>query len=461
MLPVLFLTLGACNKFLDVIPKGVVIPTTLEDYEALLSAPLEMTRTSSNILHLTDELILEDDLRATANSMVSKSAVKAYDFENDLYDSNEDDPDWNIAYRTIYIANTVLAGLETNTENDQEKKNRIKGEALVHRGYTYLTLVNEYAKHFNSATAAADPGVPMPLKPDINALPGRSTVKEVYDQIEKDLLEAASLLYENSRFTYRPNKASAFGTLARMYLYKSDWQKAFDYADKAFKISNYIHDFNTFQWLDPSDKALSTLIGYPSATVDKKDIVLHKYLHIVTGYGFGFLVSPAQYDLFEEGDLRREFGTSDKDWYGTTLPHPGVLETRGVYDYNNAGITTSELLLIRAEALARMNDYPAAMADLNYLREKRFETALYKPLSASSGEEALDLVLLERRIELAFSGLRLFDIKRLNAEGRNIRVTHGDKTLQPDDPRFIIPIPSKILSLNSNIVPNPRCHNRN
>lgn len=456
LVPILMVVLSSCNKFLDVEPKGVAIPTTLADFQALLSAPLEITRTSNNTVFVTDEVVLPDAFRASANSYPGKGAVRAYDFENDLYEVNEDDPDWTIAYRTIYICNSILKGLETNTEKDIYTKNRIKGEALVHRAYTYLALINEYAKFYNSATAATDLGVPMPLKPDINALLPRSSVKDVYTQVEKDLLDAVDLLPETSTYTYRPNKGSAYGVLARMYLYLSNWQKAYDYSNKAFQLSNYIYDYNTFAWVTPDNKALSALTGYPSVTTDKKDIVFNKYLNLAGGFSFVFLMAKNQSDLFTNGDLRQEFGTTAKDWYSTILPFPGIIENKAVYDYNHGGITTAELLLIRAEAQARLKNTQAAIDDLNTLRKKRFTPATYSDLTASTPEDALTLVLNERRIELAYTGLRLADIKRLNLEGKNISVTHGSKTLVPGDPRFVLPIPAKVLSLNGNIVQNPR-----
>ena len=81
-------------------------------------------------------------------------------------------------------------------------------------------LVNLYAKHYNPQTAADDPGVPMHLVPDINALLGRSTVKEVYDQMEADLLEATKLLPTQRNYKNHPVQASAEGMLAKLYLYK-------------------------------------------------------------------------------------------------------------------------------------------------------------------------------------------------------------------------------------------------
>lgn len=447
---------SSCDKFLDVQPKGVVIPAKLDDYIALMSAPLEITRTSNNMHYLTDEIVLPEENRKTAaTGFVGTSGVRAYDFEAELYDVTENDVDWNLAYRAIYIANTVIVGLETNTENDITKRNQVKGEALVHRAYAYLTLVNQYGKHYSSS-AATDLGVPMPLRPDINALPSRATVKAVYEQIEKDLLEAAAILPTTSTYSYRPSKAGAYGVLARMYLYIGNWDKTYEYANKAFTISNFIYDYNVFSFVNPSNPAASQITGYPGAAIDRRHIVLMKYLVKVGSFGnYDFFYSDEQQNLFEANDLRKTFGSTTKNYSGVVLKGLGIMDTKAAYDYNNGGITTQELILMRAEASARLKNRQSALDDLNTLRKKRF-SGTYVDLTAATDVDALNLVLRERRIELAFTGLRLADIKRLNVEGRNINIVHGNKTLLANSPRFVLPISAKVLSLNPNIEPNPR-----
>ncbi len=450
----------SCNKFLDVEPKGKVIPTTLDDFIALLSDPY-ITRTSNNTHYFTDEIKLPDAYRAAASGYPGSGPVKAYDFEAELYDVSEVDKDWDYAYKTIYATNSVLSGLENNTETNQAKRNQAKGEALVHRAYTYLTLVNEYAKHYSSS-ADVDMGVPLNLKVDINALSARATVKALYTQIEKDLLEAADILPATSNYNTRPNKAAAYGTLARMYLYMGNWAKTEEYASKALAINSFIYDFNNFL---PTSSP-STITGYPGSSIDKKHIVLLKFGLFGGGYDYNYLYSDEQYDFFNpvEGpnkdnvnDLRQLFGSTSKSAWGTIIVGgKGISETAGPYDYNNSGITTQELILTRAEALARLDKTDLALDDLNTLRKNRIPKGKYADLTAATPADALNLVLRERRIELAFSGLRLADIKRLNLEGRAIRVTHGNKTLEPNSPRFVLPIPSKVISLNNNIIQNPR-----
>lgn len=452
-IPMLF-TLGSCDNFLDVVPKGVVIPQKLEDYEALLSAPLVVTRTANNSVYETDEIILPDAHRAGAGGYPGRHAVNAYDFLPEHYDVSENDEDWNIAYKAIYTYNSVIEGVAANTEADLNRKNRLKGEALVHRAFTYLTLVNQYAKHY-SESASSDLGVPLPLKPDINALMSRSTVQEVYAQIEKDLLEGLPLLPDVATYSYRPSKGAAYGTLARMYLFQGKWEKAFDNADKALAINSFVYDYNTFAYADPNNRR-GTLNGYPSVQRDKKHIVFNKYMTKVGAYDFQFLIAPEQYALYKAGDLRELFGTSPKGYTSALLPAPGILEMNGAYDYNNGGITTQELVLVRAEAAARLGNVAKALADLNLLRSKRFTTASFVKLESTDKNEVLNWVLNERRIELAFLGHRLADIKRLTLEGRKFQIKRGDKTYEGNSPLLVYPIPAKNMSVNPNLVQNPR-----
>lgn len=79
----------------------------------------------------------------------------------------------------------------------------------------------------------------------------------------------------------------------------------------------------------------------------------------------------------------------------------------------------------------------------------RWRKNRFKPFTAASADDALALVLKERRKELLFRGLRWIDIKRLNKEGAGINITrlvNGMRyTLEPGDPRFALPLPADVI----------------
>src|SRR5690606_20155507 len=97
----------------------------------------------------------------------------------------------------------------------------------------------------------------------------------------------------------------------------------------------------------------------------------------------------------------------------------GTVTFKGSYMGNSSlynGLSLNEVYLMKAEANARRNNIEVAMASLNTLLEKRWVAGTFTPSVISSKEEALQLILAERRKELLMRGLRWIDIKRLNKE---------------------------------------------
>ena len=130
---------------------------------------------------------------------------------------------WNYLYKLIKSANDVLK----TTVDDSKKEER--GQALGMRAFAYLTLVQMYQHTYSGHEN--DPAVPIVLEttePDVLSNNPRASVQAVYDQIEKDLLQAHGDLAEFQRLniTYI-NQSVISGLLARMYLLKEDWFNAY------------------------------------------------------------------------------------------------------------------------------------------------------------------------------------------------------------------------------------------
>lgn len=72
----------------------------------------------------------------------------------------------------------------------------------------------------------------------------------------------------------------------------------------------------------------------------------------------------------------------------------------------------AEMYLIRAEAEAKSGNTAAALDDVDMIRRNRgLEASLYNK-ALPSGRSALDVVLDEKRIEMAFEGHRTYDVFR-------------------------------------------------
>ncbi|MDZ7807933.1 MAG: RagB/SusD family nutrient uptake outer membrane protein [Gracilimonas sp.] len=112
----------------------------------------------------------------------------------------------------------------------------------------------------------------------------------------------------------------------------------------------------------------------------------------------------------------------------------------------------SEMYLIRAEALAKDAQSPAAgAAPLQTLRTARNTGAV--PAAALTSMQAFeDEILDERMRELGVEGHRFFDLKRL---GRDIRNPDGSIKMRADSYRILASIGSGLLNVNDQLVENP------
>lgn len=123
------------------------------------------------------------------------------------------------------------------------------------------------------------------------------------------------------------------------------------------------------------------------------------------------------------------------------------------------GVATDEMYLLRAECYARAGNTSAALADLNTLMSKRWKTGTFVPFTAPDANEALLLILKERRKELLFRSLRWTDLRRLNKEpalAQTItRVLNNQVySLEPDSWRYTLQIDREAI-LFSGMQQNP------
>lgn len=458
----LVITVLGCDGILDVQEKGKVIPQTVSDYDEMLNDHNKFSLSSVNAFYLSDEIKIYAD-EVSRIPWGSELYVNGFLWKDHIYDDpNRNDRDWNNFYSQIYIYNTVLANIDEAEGEDDILRKETKGEALAQRAYAYFMLVNLYGKHYDESTYETDLGVPLHTAPDINAQKTRASVKEIYELIEGDLLQAAELLPEETDYSYHPSKAGAYGLLAKMYLFMGKWEEAKNYADMALQKNSFLYDYKNFDFI-PDAPIYAGLGGYPRQGINNKEYIWEKKAADPFVYNVAVYMSDEHKELYDQGDRRLYFRQIDSFVFGPNA-HGPVLFTKEFY-YTD-GITTPELYLIRAESNARLGRVSDAIADLNTLREHRFNAGEFTPYTTDKTElEALELVLKGRRLELFYHPVRLFDLKRLNKDPRFAKtITHtfdGDTyTIEPGDHNYVIAIPKKVIALNPEIEQNPR-DNRN
>ena len=124
-------------------------------------------------------------------------------------------------------------------------------------------------------------------------------------------------------------------------------------------------------------------------------------------------------------------------------------------------ISFPEMYRTQAEMYARKGMIDEAMDNINLIRKNRIVSSSYADVTASSEEDAIALVLAERRRELAFQGLRWMDMKRLDRENRmpavvrkNLQTMEVEATLEPHGEGYVFEIPARVLQFNPQMQKN-------
>ncbi|HEY0896913.1 MAG TPA: RagB/SusD family nutrient uptake outer membrane protein, partial [Sphingobacteriaceae bacterium] len=389
---------------------------------------------------------------AGLNNLALPLEKNSYLWQEDIYEGIDITADWNLSYEQVFYANVVLDGLQGVSESAESAEyTALKGTALFFRGAAFFNLAQSFAAPFDASSAASLPGIPVRITSDVNIKTGRGTLAGTYDQIIKDLSAAADLLPDKVSVKSRPSKLAALAILARVYLIMGDFGRAEDFADQVLQLNNQLIDYNTISATAASPFPEVKLNQNPEAIFYSDNISYSFLSSSLTS------VDSNCYRSYASNDLRRGI-------FFRTLPS-GVVQFKGSYSASAtkrlfAGPATDEVYLIRAEARARNGNVQGAMEDLNALLVRRFKTGTFTPMAASSEDEALSIILAERRKELIGRGLRWSDLRRLNKDPRFASTITRDLggevySLAPGSNRYVFPIPASEIA-GSGIEQNPR-----
>ena len=481
----MLLLLGSmgCSDFLKESSQDEVRPSTVQELEAVL---LGDVYPQSNYL-LTD--VLTDDIQC--------NGVKAVWGDDAPYERYLEDwrelftwswqplmmssfGVWEDYYKRIMGCNVVMDQLPDVAGTDREKA-FLRGQCLTLRAHFYFLLVNYFGAPYNFGAPEQNPGVPLKLESGVrDEYFTRASVAAVYRQIEADLLEGNQLMTENPTpvSVYEMSHLVAKALLSRVYLYMEEWDKAIEYADQliqaAPRLTSYI-DFSTLG--GEFQRPPGTGVYDPD---ESKEIIWSYRGMPVRIFGFSALTekpiyaaSDALMRLYEDKadavDMRKKSFIYYNDLFGW-FPTTPLVMNRAKYEYQS-GIRTAEVYLNRAEAYGRKfeesgNDEfrEKALADLNELREHRYDTrvAAYKPVSYGDAESLLNFCQEERRRELCFEEYhRWFDLRRYGMPAlEHLYIGSGgiqqEFTLRAQSPRYILPIPQVAIDVNPSLSQNPQ-----
>ena len=352
---------------------------------------------------------------------------------------------WAQAYDNINRTNEILDKVGALQNFDPATKGELMGEAYFVRALMYHDLV----KFFGD--------VPILLHPTSNPNAGstitRSPASAVYDQITHDL-DSASALMSDSSSTTTASAGAVRALRARVLFYKGDYVGAEAEAaavenDFGYSLaSNYSDLFTANGNATPEDifKVIATVVSVQQSFLS--------YDYFAKALGGTYLLRPTT-DLEQAYQPTFDPDSGADGWHPTDLRGQWNIQYAGSRRYgakyrsitgteNFPVLRLGEIILIRAEALARNGHLAQAVSELNLIQARAGATLFV--LGGHSGQDVIDAITAERRLELAFEGDRWHDLNRL---GLTPTVMGIDATQE------LYPIPQSEIDVTPGLTQNP------
>ncbi|MBS1567092.1 MAG: RagB/SusD family nutrient uptake outer membrane protein, partial [Bacteroidetes bacterium] len=441
--------LTGCKKYLDIKPKGSLIPTTVADYDHLLdfSNAMEFNFIDNNrgslLSSLSDNLTITEGqgkIGFVANSHPNVDRWWAYIFRQPYKNPITTDYFWSTGGQGIYTMtnywNNVIEGINglgALSPTDQAMANRSVAQALVNRCWLYFNGNFIYGPVYKPGGDNSTKTIPYVTHADFSApMPDLSTSQEMMTHVMNDLYAALPNLPDASSWPTRANKATAQAMLAYCHLFTQKYDSVLYYSNLAWNASTggnpgkVLYDYNLWSFSTPASPVTSLITTTQDAyinAVNNREVLFYRGTDILAGIGVALSYPSDEYiNLFDQAnDLRFKFYLISAPGYKTSAGGGWDDGTRISY-YRMSKVRTTEgmsypeVLLMRAEAYARLNQLSLAVDDLNTLRKYRYKTGT-PALTAGTQDQVIAQVLDERRRELPLGGLRRFmDLKRLSLE---------------------------------------------
>lgn len=466
------LVLASCDSFLDEQPSASS-DAPIKTVAQLMSIYDYTPHVDENDLseaYATDDAEIPTAMFDKRPSAFQPAAMCFYTLDGSVMANSSFNYLWGGEYSKIFDANTIIEQA-SQVSGTEDEKNAVLANAYFMRAWSYFKLATEYCLPYTEANRSK-PGLPLRLGTLFTENISRKTLGETFDQILSDLGRAEQLCTRkdlSDGMAWRVSLCAVNGFYARLYLYMNDYEKALAYADKALADAPELTDYNTLKW--GKDTPYPATDDMPAQSIKncetnywgKTDIYKWKewiFIRLMYNRAQWFCPSRELTGLYDhDNDMRFVYMFAEHgnrrmnvpyEWYRYNMFNDG--------SYIISGLTTSELLLDKAECMARTGDWQQALTTLTPLRQARFATGKATALTATTQKEALKLILEERRREFPFA-MRLFDMKRLavnNDPDDDITFTRdfykvtnaAVETSTPvhisvkgDDPRLALPIP--------------------
>lgn len=449
VLALLILTLAGCDSQLDLEPQQSISEdaalSTPDNVETVLVGAYELAGDADlyggNYVYLAD---------LAASAEVGGDLTWTGTFEEPrqvwtktiLVGNGAIAAQWLDSYELVNVANNVLVGSDLFT--NEADRNQIRGEALFLRAAAHFELVRAYAQPYSAGDPESLVGVPVITEPtrgvDEESNVPRVSVQAVYDQVIADLRSAKDLLPESNPRGARglfADTYTASAMLSRVYLNQGNYAGARDEANRVIESGAFALDltddglFNLDGVFENVGSTFSpeTILGIRFSSQDNADNDTQLFYGAEENNGRGDInINDVHIARYEADDIRADYFFTDSDAVRRTLKWQNQ-------NANTPVIRLGEMYLTRAEGNLREGTSvgESPLDDINTIRTR----AGLGELSAVT----VDDILKERRLELAFEGQLLHDLRRTQQDVAGFPFNAN---------RLVYPLPQREVDTNTN-----------
>lgn len=433
--------------------------------------------------HWYMDLLLIADVHAD-NAYAGTTGAEVLPFENNAIEGSNSvlSRDWNRYMEDVARANRLIVNIDDVADNtlSTAERQQLKAEAKIFRAMVLFDMVRLWGNIPVITTEAGDITSETIGEVYDDYFPVQNTEEEAYQQIEQDLLEALQFAPNNNasdktKFT----KSVARALLAKVYAEKplQDYNKVVQYADELASDGFALEEDFTNLFGMNGDNTDAKMRNTRESILEAQffsgsgNWVTWMFGRDLINYNSNFTwakwITPSR-DLIktftDEGDqIRYEESIVyyEATWsnYYPANNYPFMYKTRSALN-SIIKYRYADILLLKAEALLLgSSDLEGAAVILDQIRGRVNLPQI--PSSVRSNRDALFQVLMkERRLELAFEGERWFDLVRWNKVEEVMNAVYAkDSGRRPqvypfNEHSYKLPIPQSIIDQNPNLKQN-------
>lgn len=428
---ILGLGVQSCSDFLDVdIPDKLVKKDYWKTKEQVNAALFGVYTSIHDNLGL---FLRWGDLRSNLYDLGTKAEAKERQFvQQDIYTNNAL-VDWGTTYKGINWANSFLKNARAAIDYDQtltlDEVESMESEVYAIRALYYFYLVRTFKE--------------VPIIMDVYESDVQTTYypvsqeSVVLDTIERDLKKA--LAHAPETFTDpterygRITKNAVKAIWADVKLWRGDYQGCIDLCKELDAVyQNKMVAATDISWFNMFSQGNSTESIFEYQYLEKGPV--SPLYSLYEGAAAWFIPNTIAYnEELEKINLTTGLTVDTIRTYGTTISGSfsgGASSSLSVFKYTGmlpygdmrSGVSQNtvnfifyryrEILLIKAEALAMLEDYDGAIDAINVIR-KATGLALLSSGEYGHNDDFMDKLLAERVAELAYEGKQWFSMVRM------------------------------------------------